>query len=42
MEDSKDPYLNYTHRISVSEKEEFMILESSEGSYHNIRIKEKD
>ena len=42
MEDAKDPYLNYTHRISALEKEDFMILESGEGSYHNIRIKEKD
>jgi len=40
MEDVKDPYLNYTHRISAQEKEEFMVLESVDGGYHSIRIKE--
>ena len=42
MEDAKDPYLNYTHRISASEKEEFMVLESTEGGYFSIRLKDKD
>jgi hypothetical protein len=42
MEEAKDPYLNYTHRISAEEKEEFMVLESMDGAYHSIRIKDKD
>jgi hypothetical protein len=42
MEDAKDPYLNYTHRITASEKEEFMVLESTEGGYLSIRIKDQE
>lgn len=41
MEDVKDKYLIYTHRISASEKEEFMVLEGADGSYNSIRIKDK-
>jgi hypothetical protein len=40
MEDAKDAYLNYTYRISAAEKEEYMVLESKEGAYLSIKIKE--
>jgi hypothetical protein len=42
MEDAKDAYLNYTYRISPAEKEEYMVVESKEGAYLSVKIKDNN
>jgi len=42
MEDAKDAYLNYTYRISAAEKEEYMVIESKEGAYLSVKIKDNN